>query len=214
MSLRITVADDEPLMGVYYQDVLPAMGHQLLAVAQSGSELLECCRKARPDLVITDIKMPEMDGIEAAAALWREMSVPVIVVSAYTDAELISRAQDSPVMAFLVKPIRAATLEPAIQIAARRSAELQALRQEAEDLRQALQDRKLIERAKGLTMKNAGVDEAEAHRLLQRVARATQRKLVQVAEMIITADAVFTRRSLRNVGLDSSVTNSGANAGA
>jgi AmiR/NasT family two-component response regulator len=195
MSLGITVADDEPLMGEFYQDVLPAMGHRLLAVARSGTELLDCCRKERPDLVITDIKMPEMDGIAAADALWQEMSVPVILVSAYTDAELISRAQDHPVMAFLVKPIKAANLRPAIQIAARRSAELRALRQEAEDLRQALQDRKLIERAKGLTMKNAGVDEAEAYRLLQRVARATQRKLVQVAEMIITADAVFTRRA-------------------
>jgi len=195
MSLGITVADDEPLMGEFYQDVLPAMGHRLLAVARSGTELLDCCRKERPDLVITDIKMPEMDGIAAADALWQEMSVPVILVSAYTDAELISRAQDHPVMAFLVKPIKAANLRPAIQIAARRSAELRALRQEAEDLRQALQDRKLIERAKGLTMKNAGVDEAEAFRLLQRVARATQRKLVQVAEMIITADAVFTRRA-------------------
>src|ERR1700730_14484398 len=99
MSLRITVADDEALMREFYQDVLPPMGHKLLAVAQSGSALLECCRKERPGLVITDIKMPEMDGIEAASAIWREMSVPVIVVSAYTDAELISRAQDKPVMA-------------------------------------------------------------------------------------------------------------------
>jgi AmiR/NasT family two-component response regulator len=191
MSLRITVADDEPLMGEFYQDALPPMGHKLLAVAQSGTELLECCRRERPDLVITDIKMPEMDGIEAANALWREMPVPVILVSAYTDAELISRAQDNPVMAFLVKPIKAATLEASIQIGARRFAELQASRQEAEDLRQALQDRKLIERAKGITMKNAGVDEAAAFRRLQDVARTTRRKLVEVAEMIITADAVF-----------------------
>jgi len=194
MSLRITVAVDEPVTGEFYQDVLPAMGHQLLAVAQSGTELLECCRKDRPDLVITDMKMPEVDGIEAAGALWREMSVPVILVSAYSDAEFISRARDIPVMAFLVKPIKAANLEPAIQLGARWFAELQALRQEAEDLRQALQDRKLIERAKGITMKKTGVDEAEAYRLLQRVARATQRKLVEVADMIITADAVFTMR--------------------
>jgi two-component system, response regulator PdtaR len=195
MSLRITVADDEPLMGEFYQDVLPLMGHKLLAVAQSGAELLACCRKERPDLVITDIKMPELDGIEAARAIWREMSVPVILVSAYTDAEFISRAQDIPVMAFLVKPISAAKLRPAIQIGVRRFAELQALRQEAGAVRQVLQERKLIERAKGLTMKNAGVDEAAALRRLQDVARTTRRNLVQIAEMIVTADAVFTMRA-------------------
>jgi len=197
MSLRITVADDEPFMGEFYQHALPPMGHQLLAVARSGAELLTCCRKERPDLVITDIKMPEMDGIQAAAALWREMFVPAILVSAYNDAEFISRAQEIPVMAFLVKPIKAANLKPAIQLGARRFAELKALRQEAEDLRQALQDRKLIERAKGLTMQKTGLDEAAAFRRLQDVARTTGHKLVQVAEMVITAEALYTIRAPR-----------------
>jgi len=195
MSLRITVADDEPLMGEFYQKVLPAMGHRVVAVTQTSTELVECCRKKRPDMVITDIKMPDMGGIEAISAIWQEMPIPVIVVSAYTGAEFISRVQDKPVMAFLVKPIKAANLEPAIRIGARRFAELQALRQEVADLRQSLHDRKLLERAKGLTMKNTGLDAAAALRRLQDVARCSGRKLVQVAEMVVVGDALINMRT-------------------
>ena len=122
-------------------------------------KLVALGKKLHPDLTITDIKMPEMDGIDASVALYRHCPVPVILVSAHYDAELIKRAESDHVMGYLVKPIKQSDLEPVIALAIRRFEQFQALRLEAADLRQALEDRKVIERAKGLLMKKAGLDE-------------------------------------------------------
>ena len=130
-------------------------------------------RATRPDLVITDIKMPDMDGIDAATQIYRERPIPVILVSAYHDPEFIRRAEADHILAYLVKPIKQADLEPAIALAMRRFEQFQALRKEAADLRQALEDRKVIERAKGILMKKAGLDEHDAFR---RLAEAGQRQ--------------------------------------
>jgi response regulator NasT len=127
--LRIAVADDEPDMRDYFRKILPHLGHQVVAVAANGRELVELCRTAKPDLVITDIKMPEMDGIDAAIALFRERPVPVIVVTAYHDPTLIERAEADHVMGYLIKPIKQADLGPTITLAVRRFEQLQALRQ-------------------------------------------------------------------------------------
>jgi len=190
-NLRIAVADDEIDMREYLQTILPCFGHTVVAVAATGNELIEKCRETRPDLVITDIKMPDLDGIDAARQIYKDSPVPVILVSAYHDQELVERASEDHVLAFLVKPIKQADLEPAITIATRRFEQFQALRQEAADLRQALEDRKLIERAKGLLMKRAGLDELEAFRRLQRLASERNRKLVEIATMILTAEEAF-----------------------
>jgi response regulator NasT len=188
MNLRITIADDEPDMRDYFQKILPALGHTVVGAAKTGKELLEHCLRLKPDLVITDIKMPDMDGIEAAVALYRDNPIPVILVSAYHDPELIARAEADHILAYLVKPIKTADLEPAIALAMRRFAQFQALRQEASDLRQALADRKIIERAKGILMKRAGLDEQDAFRRLQKLASEKNRKLIDIASMIVTAD--------------------------
>ena len=187
-SLRIAVADDEPRMRDYFQKILPRLGHQVVATAGTGVELVEQCRALRPDLIITDINMPDMDGIDAANAIYRDQMVPVILVSAYHDPELIARAEADHILAYLIKPIKQADLEPAIAIAMRRFEQFQALRQEALDLRHALEDRKVIERAKGLLMKKAGLDEQEAFRRLQKLASERNLKLVQIAQMILTAE--------------------------
>ena len=189
--LRIAVADDEPDMRDYFAKILPRLGHQVVALARDGRELVEQCRAARPDLVITDIKMPEMDGIEAAVALYKDTPLPVILVSAYHDAELIERAEADHIMGYLVKPIKQADLQPVIGLAMRRFEQFQALRQEAADLRQALEDRKVIERAKGLLMKKAGLDEASAFRRLQKLASDKNLKLVEVARILLTAEEAF-----------------------
>lgn len=126
-SLRIAVADDEPDLLAYYQQTLTRLGHQVVAAARDGRELIERCRAVEPDLVITDIQMPDMDGLEAAAALYRERPVPIILASAHHDEALIARAEASHVLAYLVKPLRAADLPPCLAIARRRFAELQAL---------------------------------------------------------------------------------------
>ncbi len=113
-SLRIAVADDEPDMQDYFRTILPRLGHEVVAVAEDGRELVAPCRAHRPDLVITDIKMPDMDGIDAAAQIYRDGPIPVILVSAYHDAEFIRRAEADHILAYLVKPIKQADLEPAI----------------------------------------------------------------------------------------------------
>ena len=187
-SLRIAVADDEPDMREYFQKILPVLGHVVVSAAGTGKELVQHCRQHQPDLVITDIKMPDMDGIDAAVELYRQNPIPVILVSAYHDSKLIERAESDHILAYLVKPIKQADLEPAIGLAMRRFAQFQALRKEATDLRQALADRKIIERAKGVLMKRAGLDEQTAFRRLQKLASEKNRKLVDIATMIVTAD--------------------------
>jgi response regulator NasT len=190
-SLRIAVADDEPDMRDYFRKILARLGHRVVAVAQTGSELVEQCQTMHPELVITDIKMPDMDGIEAAERIYRGSPIPIILVSAYHDAELIARAEADHVLGYLVKPIKQADLTPAIALAMRRFEQLEALRKETADLRQALEARKTIERAKGILMKKAGLDEQAAFSRLQKLASDKNLKLVEIARTILTAEEAF-----------------------
>src|SRR5262245_25905207 len=191
VPLRIAIADDEPDMRDYFQKILPRLGHKVVSAAANGRELVEQCRTLAPDMVITDIKMPEMDGIEAGMQIYRERPIPIILVSAYHDAELIERAESDHILGYLVKPIKQADLEPVIGLAMRRFQQFEALRKEASDLRQALADRKIIERAKGLLMKRTGLDEQEAFQRLQKMARDNNLKLAQTAQMVLSADQLF-----------------------
>jgi AmiR/NasT family two-component response regulator len=188
---RIVLAEDEPLMRNYLVETLSALGYQVLASASTGRELVESCRTHRPDLVITDISMPDMDGLEAAEEIYGFAPVPIIIISAYHDAELLARAEKNHILAYLVKPIKQQDLEPAITIARTRFQEFQAMRQEADNLRQALEDRKSIERAKGIIMKKSHVEEAEAFRRLQKIARDKNRKLIEIAHMILSVEEIF-----------------------
>ena len=190
-GLRVAVADDERDMRDFFQEFLPPLGHTVVGAAATGEELVALCRAERPDLVITDIKMPDMDGIDAARAVCRERPVPVILVSAFHDQALLERAEEDAVLAYLVKPIKVADLVPAIGIALKRFEQFQALRREAADLRQALEDRKVIERAKGVLMKKAGLDEAAAFRRLQKLASDRNLKLVEIARILLTAEEAF-----------------------
>ena len=186
--LRIAVADDEADMREYFQQVLPRLGHTVIGVARNGRELVELCRAAQPDLVITDIKMPELDGIDAAERIYDDRPVPVILVSAYSDPTLIERAETDHVMGYLVKPVKQSDLAPTIAIAVHRFEQFETLRREAADLKQALADRKVIERAKGMLMKMAKLSEADAFRRLQKLASDKNRKLIEIATMIVTAE--------------------------
>ncbi|WP_406695154.1 response regulator [Singulisphaera sp. Ch08] len=190
-SLRIAVADDEPDMQEYFRTILPRLGHEVIVVSGTGQDLVEQCRVAKPDLVITDIKMPDMDGIEAAAQIYKNSAVPVILVSAHHDPATIRRAEADFVMAFLVKPIKQADLEPAIAIATHRFDQFQSLRKETADLKQALEDRKTIEKAKGILMKKAHLDEHEAFRRLQKLASDKNKKLIEIARIILTAEEAY-----------------------
>jgi response regulator NasT len=187
-ALKIVVADDELDMRDYFQQILPLLGHQVLGVARTGRELVDLCLATHPDLVITDIKMPDMDGIDAATQLYRHAPIPVILVSAYHDPEFIRRAEADHIMAYLVKPIKQADLVPAIGLAMHRFEQFQALRKETTDLKQALEDRKVIEKAKGVLMKKVGLDEPSAFRRLQKLASDKNRKLIEIAQIILTAE--------------------------
>lgn len=190
-ALRISVADDEPDMREYFQKILPLLGHEVVSAAKTGKELVEHFLQHHPDLVITDIKMPDMDGIDAANLLYEHGPVPVILVSGFHDGNLIERAEADHILAYLVKPIKQADLEPAIAIAMRRFEQFEELRREASDAKQALIDRKLIERAKGVLMKRGSLNEDLAFRRMQKLASEKNKKLVEIAQIILTAEEAW-----------------------
>jgi response regulator NasT len=190
-KLRIAIADDEADMRDFLERMLPRCGHEVVSVAENGRQLVEHCRQLKPDLVITDIKMPELDGIEAAEQICAERPVAVILVSAYHDPALIERAEADHCLAYLVKPIVVADLQPAISVAIRRFGEVQQLREECASLKQSLSERKIIEQAKGYLMRVAGVDEPEAFRRLQTLAADSNKKLIEAAQLIILTEKAF-----------------------
>jgi response regulator NasT len=190
-SLRIALADDDAAARDYLLAVLPLLGHDVVAAARDGDALVAACRAEAPDLVIADVHMPGLGGIEASRRVYEESPLPVILASARPDASTLDRADHDHVLAFLVKPIRQADLEPAIVVAVSRFEQLQALRRETADLRQALEDRKLIERAKSALMRRTGLPEHDAFRRLQRLASDRNRKLADVARMILTAEDAY-----------------------
>lgn len=151
-SLRIVVADDEPDMRDYFRKILPRLGHTVEAAAENGEDLIAYCHALRPDLVITDIKMPGLDGIDAARRIDAEIPTPVLLVSAYSDAKLVEQVEANHIMGYLVKPIKQADLEPAIALAMRRFEQLQTLRRETSDLRQVGEDRNTSEPPKENTL--------------------------------------------------------------
>jgi len=187
-KLNIAIADDEPRMREFFRKALERLGHYVIGEATTGQELIELCQANKPDLVITDIQMPSMDGLDAVATVCRERPIPVILVSAYYDDHYIERARRNQILAYLVKPITDTDLQPAITIAMQRFTEFQTMRQEAVTLKQALEDRKLIERAKGILMKRTGLSEPDAFRRLQQIASSKSIKLVEVAKMVVTTE--------------------------
>jgi AmiR/NasT family two-component response regulator len=184
--LRVAVADDEPEVLATVVKMVESLGHEVTCTAATGRELVNHCLAGKIDLVMTDIRMPDMDGLDAAAVIYEKVRTPIILLSGHCDKELIERAEENHVFAYLMKPITSMQLEPAIALATRRFEELQAMEHEANDLRQALADRKTIERAKGLIMKHLNLDEHEAFRKLQKLASSKNKKLIEIAEMVLT----------------------------
>ncbi len=190
-SLRILLADDDQTVVDAYSAMLRSLGHDVLPAAKDGHELVQFAAHHRPDLIISDIVMGDLDGIDAVRRITAEEPVPVIFVSGYCDPELIERAQSDHVLAYLIKPVRKADLETAIGIAVGRFAEYQILRMEAEHYRQTLASRKIIERAKGILMQKTGLSESDAFARLQSLAREQQRKVVEIAEMVLDGNKLL-----------------------
>ena len=190
-ALRILIADDESIRLLSLRQQLAALGHQVVAEASNGREAVALALATRPDLAILDIKMPVMDGIEAAQEITRHRPIPIILLTAYNETELVERAAQANISAYLMKPVAEEDLLPAITLALTRFRQFEALRREVNDLREALEARKVIERAKGILMRRLNLTEEEAFRRLQKQSQDTNRKLAQVAEAIILADQML-----------------------
>jgi AmiR/NasT family two-component response regulator len=190
-ALRILIADDESLRVMSLKGQLEALGHKVIAEASNGKEAVRLADELRPDLAILDIRMSEMDGIEAAEKISTERPIPIILLTAYSERELAERAATANVSAYLMKPVSEQDLLPAIALAVSRFKEFQSLHQEVDDLRDALMTRKLVERAKGILMRRLGLSEEDAFRRMQRRSQSENKRLGEIAEAIITADGML-----------------------
>jgi len=190
-ALRILIADDESIRLMSLRNQLAALGHVVVAEASNGQEAIALATRTQPDLAILDIRMPLVDGIEAAERITQVRPIPIILLTAYSETQLVERAAQANISAYLMKPVSEEDLLPAITLALTRFREFQASQQEVANLREALESRKKIEQAKGILMRRLGLGEAEAYRRLQRQSQETNRKLAQVAEAIITADQLL-----------------------
>jgi response regulator NasT len=183
--MRILVAEDETIIRLDLRDLLERAGFEVCAEARDGEEAIELARSELPDLAIMDVKMPRVDGIEAARRILDERPIPIVMLTAYGQGELVSRAVEAGVFGYLVKPFREQDLLPAIAAARARHEELQALREEAESLTEALAARKVIERAKGLLMEKEQLSEDEAFARLRKASQVSQRPLKVIAEAVV-----------------------------
>jgi response regulator NasT len=187
---RIVIADDEPIILLDLRQMLEELGMSVVGEASDGKQAVEKVRQLKPDLAILDVKMPEMDGIEAARVLHEERLAPVILLTAYSDSELIQRAKQAGVYGYIVKPFKQADLTPAIEVALARYQEARELEQQVDDLKEALETRKIIERAKGILMDTYGLREQEAYRRIQVQSMNTRKSMREIAEAIIIAHTI------------------------
>ena len=187
---RVIIADDESLIRMDLREMLTNLGYLVVGEVADGRSAVNQARELRPDVVIMDIKMPDMDGIEAAKVLTEERIAPVVLLSAYSQRDLVQRARDAGVVAYLVKPYREEELSPAIEVALARFAEFKDLQKQVSDLQEALETRKLVDRAKGILMDKQGLTEAEAFRKIQKMSMDNRKPMKDVAEAIILAHQV------------------------
>ena len=192
--MRILIAEDETIIRLDLREMLERAGFDVCAEARDGEEAVALARTVEPDLALLDVKMPKLDGIDAARRILEERPMPIVMVTAYGEKELVARAVEAGVFGYLVKPFRETDLLPAIEMAQARHEELVALRAEADSLAAALAARKAIERAKGLLMEREGLSERDAFARLRKASQISGRKLEVVAEALIaTLDAPAAR---------------------
>ena len=188
-AMKILIAEDETIIRLDLRSLLESNGFEVCGEAKDGEEAVALARSLEPDLAIMDVKMPKLDGIEAARRILSERPIPIVMLTAYGQEELVSRAVEAGVFGYLVKPFREQDLLPAIQTARARHEELSALREEAESLAEALAARKAIERAKGILMTKEGLTEEAAFARLRKASQVSGRPLKVIAEAILTTFA-------------------------
>lgn len=184
---RVMIADDESIIRMDLREMLTNLGYLVVGEAGDGRSAVNLARELKPDVAIFDIKMPGMDGIEAARILTEEKIAPVVLLTAYSQRDLVERAKEAGVVGYITKPMRESDLTPAIEVAMARFSEFRALEKEIGDLKQALETRKLVDRAKGILMDTQGLAEAEAFRKIQKMSMNRRKPMRDVAEAIILA---------------------------
>ncbi len=182
---RILIADDESLIRLDLREMLTHLGYDVVGEAADGRSALELAKKLRPDLVIMDIKMPDVDGIAAAENLTREKIAPVVLLTAYSDQGLVERAKEAGVVGYVVKPFRQTELLPVIELSLARFEEFRALEREVGGLKEALETRKVVERAKGVLMEVHGLREAEAFHRIRKASMDARKSMREVAEAVL-----------------------------
>ncbi len=185
--LKILIADDEALIRMDMKELLEEAGHEVVGEAPNGREAVELAKKLKPDLCIFDVKMPEMDGIEAAKIVSKEKIAPVVLLTAFSQPEFVKRATDAGVQAYLVKPVQEANLFPTIEVAMSRYQDMQGLEDELFKVKDTLEMRKLLDRAKGILMDAHNISESEAFNRIQKYSMAKRKTIKEVAEAIIRA---------------------------
>ncbi len=189
-TYRVLIVDDEPVIRMDLRAMLESMGHTVVGEADTGEAALALARALKPDLVIVDIMMPGMDGIELSRRLAKERIAPVLILTAYSEQAMIEGADKAGVLGYLVKPFREADLAPAIQLAVSRYRELRAIEAQMLNLEQEMRARRTIGRAKRLLAQKLGISEEEAFRKLTSTAETTGKSLAEVAEAVLLAHQV------------------------
>jgi two-component system, response regulator PdtaR len=184
-AMRVLIAEDETIIRLDLRELLERAGLDVCAEAKDGMEAVELARSEQPDVAVLDVKMPRLDGIEAARRILDERPIPIVMLTAYGHDELVARAVEAGVFGYLVKPFREGDLLPAIRTARARHEELVTLREEADSLAEALAARKVIERAKGLLMAKEGLSEADAFTRLRKASQVSGRPMKVVAEAVL-----------------------------
>ncbi len=190
MPTRIIIAEDDTLIRMDLKEELQRQGYLVVGDVGDGESAVNLTRELRPDLVVMDIRMPQMDGIAAAEALTREDLAPVVLLTAFSDQELIERAQEAGVVHYVTKPWKQSDLKPAIEIALSRFQEYRTLQGKVKDLEDRLATRKVVERAKGLLMQKQGLTEQEAFRRIQKLSMNNRKSMREVAEAILLTNEI------------------------
>jgi len=191
VSYRIIIAEDEFLLAKSLMGLVESLNHQVVGIAETGTQAIVMAGEHAPDLILMDIKIPEIDGITAARTIAQQQNIPTVIITAYSDPGLVDDAADAGVMMYLIKPVSLGDLQAAIHLTMARFRELQALRQEVGDLKKAMEQRKVIERAKGILMDQFHIQENEAFRRLQQLSQHENRPMVEIAQAIITTHALW-----------------------
>ena len=185
---RVVIAEDEAIIRLDLRETLVAQGYDVVGEAGRGDEAVDLVRTLRPDLVILDVKMPGLDGLSAARLISAERLAAVLVLTAFSQRELVTEARDAGALAYLVKPFQEKDLVPAIEVALARHAELVALERSVDDLQERLAARKVIDRAKGRLMDDHGLAEQDAWRFLQQQAMANRVKIDEIARRVVDGE--------------------------